>query len=274
MSNNLYHFSNIKENKFNLKLLYVSKSKYEDDWHSTMHIHPFTELFYVIKGIGNFEFENKKYTVKDNDLVIVNRNTIHTESSKNSNPLEYIVLGFEGMSLKSDTDLNNQNHYTINNYAQFKNEILIYFNKILKEAQNNNSFHKNICQNYLEILIYNVLRRTKSNLILSKTDKLNSDCAHIKKYIDIHYAEDLNLNTLAKFTCMNKYYLSHIFKDNFGKSPINYLIDKRIETAKTLLSTTKYSISKISELVGYYNQSYFSQLFKKELKLLLQIIEK
>lgn len=272
MSNTLYHFANIKKNKFNIKLLYVSSSTYEEDWHSTMHIHPFTELFYVVKGVGNFKFEDKTLTVKDDDLVIVNRNIMHTESSKNSNPLEYIVLGFEGMSLrphrndsfkKQNNKENDESLYTIHNYAEFKNEILLYFNKILQEAKNKNPYHKNICQNYLEVLISNILRRTKSDLKLSKTDNLNADCDHIKKYIDVHYAENLTLDTLSEFTYMNKYYLSHVFKENFGKSPIDYLIDKRIETAKTLLKTTEYSISKISELVGYNSQSYFSQLFKK-----------
>lgn len=272
MSNTLYHFANIKKNKFNIKLLYVSSSTYEEDWHSTMHIHPFTELFYVVKGVGHFKFEDKTLTVKDDDLVIVNRNIMHTESSKNSNPLEYIVLGFEGMSLrpnrnnsfkKQNNNENNEHLYTIHNYSEFKNEILLYFNKILQEAKNKKSYHKNICQNYLEILISNILRRTKSAFKLSKTDNLNADCAHIKKYIDVHYAENLTLDTLSEFTYMNKYYLSHVFKESFGKSPIDYLIDKRIETAKTLLRTTEYSISKISELVGYNSQSYFSQLFKK-----------
>ena len=276
MSNTLYHFPNIKKNKFDIKLLYVSSSKYAEDWHSTMHMHPFTELFYVVKGVGNFRFEDKKYTVRDNDLVIVNRNIMHTESSKDSNPLEYIVLGFEGMSLKPDrkddlkssnNELNNEILYTIHNYAEFKDEILLYFDNIFQEAKNKDFYHKNVCQNYLEILVSNILRRTKSDLKLSKTDNLNADCAHIKKYIDIHYAENLTLDTLAEFTYMNKYYLSHVFKENFGKSPIDYLIDKRIETAKTLLKTTEYSISKISELVGYSSQSYFSQLFKKRNKI-------
>ena len=37
------------------RLLYVSSSKYEGDWHSQLHSHHFTELFYVTKGCGGFK---------------------------------------------------------------------------------------------------------------------------------------------------------------------------------------------------------------------------
>lgn len=101
MSNILYRFNNIKSSEFSIKLLYVAKAKYEEDWHSTMHMHPFTELFYVVNGSDLFKIKDKSFPVKTDDLVTVNANLLHTESSKDSNPLEYIVLGVDGMSLKS-----------------------------------------------------------------------------------------------------------------------------------------------------------------------------
>ena len=51
-----------------------------------MHMHPFTELFYVVSGEGLFLIEDKSFTVKQDDLVIVNANILHTESSKDANP--------------------------------------------------------------------------------------------------------------------------------------------------------------------------------------------
>ena len=48
-----------------------------------------------------------------------------------------------------------------------------------------------------------------------------------------------------------------------GISPINYLINRRIEESKNLLTTTNYSIRDISTIVGFSNSSYFSQMFKK-----------
>lgn len=49
-----------------------------------------------------------------------------------------------------------------------------------------------------------------------------------------------------------------------GISLINYLIKKRIEVAKDLLSNTDHPVHLISDKVGYGNYSYFTRIFKKE----------
>ena len=54
---------------------------------------------------------------------------------------------------------------------------------------------------------------------------------------------------------MNKFYLVHAFKNYKGVSPINYLIDKRIQESKLLLETTNFSIAKIAQQVGFSSQS-------------------
>ena len=62
---------------------------------------------------------------------------------------------------------------------------------------------------------------------------------------------------------MNKYYLSHAFKREFGISPINYMISKRIEESKYLLTETDLSMSQIAQLLGFSSLSYFSQVFRR-----------
>ena len=61
------------------KLLYVSTAKYGGDWHSLMHTHACTELFYVVGGMGQFKVAEKLIPVSPDDLVIVNPNVEHTE---------------------------------------------------------------------------------------------------------------------------------------------------------------------------------------------------
>ena len=82
------------------KLLYVSTAKYGGDWHSLMHTHACTELFYVVGGMGQFKVAEKLIPVSPDDLVIVNPNVEHTEVSLNASPLEYIVKVM-GISLTS-----------------------------------------------------------------------------------------------------------------------------------------------------------------------------
>ena len=62
---------------------------------------------------------------------------------------------------------------------------------------------------------------------------------------------------------MNKYYLSHSFKKEYGISPVNYLISRRIDESKYLLAETDLSMSQIAQLLGFSSLSYFSQVFRR-----------
>ena len=231
-----------------------------------MHMHPFTELFYVVSGEGLFLIEDKSFTVKQDDLVIVNANILHTESSKDSNPMEYIVLGIDGMSLKAlekNERLVSEKLYSIQNYRGFRSDILYYFNTILEEAEQQKEHYESICHNLLEIMIFNFLRTNSTKVRLTTDPAGAKELDYVKHYIDVNYASELNLDALATATYMNKYYLSHMFKKTYGISPISYLIEKRISVSKFLLETTNYSIGQIAQIVGFNSSSYFSQIFKK-----------
>ncbi|HCW73253.1 MAG TPA: AraC family transcriptional regulator [Clostridiaceae bacterium] len=267
MSNVLYKILSENNEKVSSNLIYVSKARYEKDWHSTLHSHPFTELFYVVSGSGNFIIEGETYHVMEDDLVIVNANVQHTESSKDSNPLEYIVLGIEGLSLLLEPEHKDEKiseYYSIHNYRKSREEILHFLDLLLHEVENRSDFYDTICQNLLNILILNVIRRSKSNLVISTQKNATKECTYIRNYIDIHYASPITLDLLANETYLDKFYLVHVFKKQYDISPINYLIEKRIQESMNLIENTNYSLSDISSIVGFNSQSYYSQIFKRK----------
>lgn len=59
------------------------------------------------------------------------------------------------------------------------------------------------------------------------------------------------------------HHFRHLFKAKTGLAPFEYIIEKRIEAAKNLLSNTNKSITYISENCGFSSCSQFSMLFKK-----------
>ena len=99
MGNTRHRLENDKLSFFDhSRLLYVTTSKYEGDWQSILHAHPFSELFYVVDGKGTFLAEGSEFPVGKNDMVIINPHVQHTEKSLDTAPLDYIVLGIEGLS--------------------------------------------------------------------------------------------------------------------------------------------------------------------------------
>lgn len=116
----------------------------------------------------------------------------------------------------------------------------------------------------MEILIIRLMRNTALSIPTeSQALSANRQCAKVRQYIDLHFKEALTLDQLAEEGHMNKYYLSHSFKREYGVSPINYMVSRRIEESKYLLAETDLSLSQISQLLGFSSLSYFSQVFRK-----------
>ncbi len=250
--------------KVNHHLIYITSSRYENDWHSIPHSHHCTELFYVTKGAGTFLVEGEVYHVHDDDLIIINPNVVHTETSSKTMPLEYIVVGIEGLEFASISDEYSNESFSIHNYSNHKEEILTYLKTLFQEMQDQKPHYETVCQNLLEVLIINMIRRTKTNLVIAPTQKVTKECLFVEQYINNHFTEDITLEILSEQAYMNKFYLVHAFKQYKGISPISYLIKLRIKHAKDLLIATSNSIAQISESCGFSSQSYFSQVFRKE----------
>ena len=271
MGNTRHRIDNEKPSAFGqARLLYVSTSKYEGDWQSILHSHPFSELFYVINGQGAFLAEGSEFPVKQNDMVIINPHVQHTEKSLPGAPLNYIVLGIEGSSFSfgrlatARAGVSSQpTPDTVYKHNMSKTNVYSYLNIMLEEITEQQEDYEAVCQNLLEVLLICILRSGSLSVVPDNSRLLNRECTQIKNYLDANYSEDITLDTLSALTHMNKYYLAHTFTKYMGLSPINYLLQKRIQEGKSLLESTSYSIAQISDLLGFSSQSYFSQAFRK-----------
>jgi two-component system response regulator YesN len=85
----------------------------------------------------------------------------------------------------------------------------------------------------------------------------------IIRFVHDHYAEDITLDIIANKVYLTRNYLSQIFKQATGENYNNYLTKVRMDKAKELMLSGNYKLYEISYRVGYKNNAYFSQLFKK-----------
>ena len=244
------------------RLLYVSTAKYGGDWHSLLHTHTCTEIFYVVGGMGKFQIEELTLSVSVDDMVIVNPNVEHTEVSFNASPLEYIVMGVEGLEFAAGES--GDDRYRLVNCGGGREDTLYYLRAMLAEIENKAIGYDLVCQDLLEVLVVRLMRRTGFSLAPAASGtRTSKECAAVRRYIDSHFKESLSLDVLAEVAHVNKYYLVHTFSKEYGISPINYLISRRIAESKQLLSDTDHSLSQISHMLGFSSPSYFSQSFRK-----------
>ena len=184
---------------------------------------------------------------------------MHTEISDACAPLDYYVLGVEGLRVNT----NNESEYSILDVSSNTQLIRQCFENILHEIQEKSIGYAEICQHYLSILILLICRKNDVSYEFVLPQNSSRECHKAKQYIDDHYHDKITLDSLSETCNLTKYYLSHRFTELYGKSPMAYLNEVRIAAAKDLLKTTNHSIEEIALATGFSSNSYFSQTFQK-----------
>ncbi|WP_025699434.1 response regulator [Paenibacillus durus] len=100
-------------------------------------------------------------------------------------------------------------------------------------------------------------------LNVTKTSLKEKVVQEIKAYLESHYHENIQLDQLAERFDLNASYVSHLYSKSTGQTILEYVTLLRIQQAKRMLRESSFKISKISQNVGYDNQRYFCQVFKK-----------
>ncbi|WP_167858914.1 AraC family transcriptional regulator [Paenibacillus cymbidii] len=85
----------------------------------------------------------------------------------------------------------------------------------------------------------------------------------IQQYIVQHYREQIRLDDLARHVDRSPNYVSNVFKEVTGRTPVGYMHEVRVAAARELLLTTNMTIGEISESLGYCDQTYFNYIYKK-----------
>ncbi|MBT2696804.1 response regulator [Bacillus sp. ISL-40] len=97
---------------------------------------------------------------------------------------------------------------------------------------------------------------------VSYNEKLIID---LKSFINTNYKEPIVLDDLGKLFHKNPAYLCSLFSKAVGNTIFEYITNVRLNNAKKLLRTSNLKVSEICKQVGYENQKYFNQVFKKNI---------
>ncbi|OAS89230.1 response regulator [Metabacillus litoralis] len=101
-----------------------------------------------------------------------------------------------------------------------------------------------------------------NNHKISYNDKLIME---LKSYLKTHFREPIVLEELGEHFYKSPAYLCSLFSRSAGKTIFEYITILRMNSAKELLRTSNYKVSEIATKVGYENDKYFYQVFKKNI---------
>lgn len=93
----------------------------------------------------------------------------------------------------------------------------------------------------------------------------DEEIIQIQIWLQDNYQKEIHFPDLAGRFGMSQRTLNRRFKQALGKTPLEYLQEIRISSAKDLLKTTNLSVGEVADKVGYQDIGYFSSLFRKTL---------
>lgn len=124
------------------------------------------------------------------------------------------------------------------------------------------SFWEQTCAAYLYELLSIVAKKRSlriGNVGYIGEHRINMACRRIYENLE----NPPSVSDLARESCLSVSRFSHLFRDVTGQSPMEYIQIVRIERAKELLASTDLTIREISEQLNFYDQNYFSRMFKQ-----------
>lgn len=240
------------------------------------HYHEFNKIIIFMRGNVTYMIEGKAYKLRPWDILVINHSQIHKPIIDPSEEYERFIIWFDPnkIALHNREDVNLLSCFEL--AASWEVNLLRLSVEPLKkvrfivdqfmEAEKEREFGHEILKNALLIQLLIILNRSsiKSERAPHIKDiQFNKNITSVLSYINHNLENDLSIPTLAAKFYMSKYHLMRKFKAQTGYTIHQYILQKRLLLAKSML-TERSSITEICQNAGFNDYSSFVRAFKKE----------
>ena len=240
------------------------------------HQHPFYEIFFFISGNVNYIIEGRSYKLRPGDILLTSNADIHRPEVRPGRPYERIVIWLADDFFDHLKRFSGEDFTACFTDAALKDYRLIRPDdgtlirlRQLCEQMSDAKFSKKLgsaalTQAYLiEFLVrvcrayYDTPESVKNDI--TEDEKVNQ----VIGYINENLADSLSLDNLAGRFYISKFYLSRRFKQFTGLTIYQYIMKKRLITARNMLRAgNPVTVSYLQ--CGFNDYSNFLKAFKRE----------
>lgn len=223
-------------------------------------------FFIVTKGSGSVKYLSEEYNVQPGDCVFLNcMNAYEHTSSSDLWTLKWVH--FYGTNMDAIYEKYKERGGKVVFRAPDPQIITDLIDEIHTIADSSSYLKDMEIHEKLSSLLLNIMKESWNKSCNDNESSFSSekrkDLRLIREYIEENYNKDIRLDFLSLKYGISKYYLSHMFKEQYGTSVNNYVINMRITKAKHFLRFTDLSTTEIANRVGYEDVNYFIRSFKK-----------
>ena len=105
-------------------------------------------------------------------------------------------------------------------------------------------------------------KTTETQRDISRPDVYERLC-RARDFMDVCYDLPLNLDEISSHACFSRYHFLRLFRQTFNTTPHRYLVKRRLQKAKELLSSKDVRVTDVCFEVGFQSLGSFSTLFRK-----------
>ena len=249
--------------KSNLLHLQETGQLYATKLHTNQRENLGSYLFFIVKkGSGILEYDGNCYGIKEGDCVFIDCKKQYSHStSEDLWTLRWVHFYGPNMSsiYEKYAERGGRPCFTPGDILGFEGLLDAIYEIAVSDIYIRDM---KICEKLTSLLTLLMEESWNSSLAVP-APSLKRDLQVVKDYLDLHYQEKITLDHLAEEFFINKFYLTRLFREQFGLTINHYLLQIRITHAKRLLRFSDFSIEKIAAECGMTDANYFARMFKK-----------
>ena len=240
-----------------------------------VHKHDNYEIYLYLSGDIQYQVDGKEINLQKGDFFIIPPNVEHGPVKINEETnYKRFVIWLKKDFIESLSKIIPEISYTFNyieknkkynytmEYIHF-NELFGSLLAIWREHTDNNPF-----KNSMEISLLSTFLIKVNRLIYDYANPIHSQTntelyTLIFDYINRNITENLTLENIANQFYTSKYHISHMFKENLGISPYQYITKLKLDNCRNAIAAGE-PITNVAQKFGFVDYTTFYRAFKKE----------
>lgn len=218
-------------------------------------------IHYVVSGKGSYTVNGAVYALQAGDVFLAKPSQRITYSADRADPWEYYWVGFNGADAnRLVLELPFREGRPVHHCASAEQVQKALLNIFLSRGANARS--EALMTGYLYLFAAELIRESDAQ----KPRAANASAQYVSgaiKFIQFNYSHDIGVDDVARAVGVSRSHLYRVFMSNVGRSPVDYLTRYRVGEACALLRSSQLSVAEIAVSVGFFDQFYFSRVFKK-----------
>ena len=233
-----------------------------------MHKHPTYSCILSFSDTSITVLPNIRYRTQPNTIYLLPPNVPHHEICEVEIP-RYVSIFIQPEFLNQQAKSYKQHNLILDKSSFFRatDELLLSIKRFIRESKQPKAGSAELLKVY-SIEIVHALLRSMLNLHDKKCEEVSRlEINRSIEYMHQNITEKLTLSILANFAGMSISNYTRTFRKEIGLSPIDYLIEMRLEIACRLLLDERLPLKEIAARCGFTSHAHFSASFQKKYKI-------